>query len=347
MDSQIALILIEDGIASGAIYALLALTMVLVFATTRILLVSQGEFVTFAALSFASFQLGVAPQIVWLLAALAVVVTLWDTVDAVRDNQSRRIPGIVAVNLVVPAVIISVSLWAAPLRLPVLAQAGLSVAIVTALGPLVYRVAFQPVANSSVRTLFVIAIALHFVLQGFGLLFFGADGFRADPLIDASVSFGSMIIKGQALLSLATLVVLTGGLYAFFEYSLLGKALRATAINRVGARIVGIRAPLAGKMAFTLSAFIGGVSGILAIGSTTIYYDSGFLIGLKAVLGAICGAMLSYPLAIAGSIGVGILETFAAFWVSAFTEAVVFSALVPVLLWLSLYSTPTEEGHEL
>jgi branched-chain amino acid transport system permease protein len=347
MDPQIFLILLEDGIASGAIYALLALTMVLVFATTRILFVSQGEFVTFAALSFASFQLGAVPQIIWLLAALAVVTTVWESISAVGEQQVRRIPAIVGIYLVIPAIIVAACLWLAPLKPPVFVQAGLSVAIVTALGPLVYRIAFQPVANASVRTLFVIAIALHFVLQGFGLLFFGAEGYRVEPLIDAGVSLGSLLVKGQAMLILGTLGVLTAALYAFFEYTLLGKALRATAINRIGARIVGIRTPLAGKLAFTLTAFIGAISGVLAVGSTTIYYDSGLLIGLKAVLGAICGAMLSYPIAIVGALGVGILETFGAFWASAFTEAVVFSALIPVLLWLSLYAEPTEEGHEL
>lgn len=89
------------------------------------------------------------------------------------------------------------------------------------------------------------------------------------------------------------------------------------------------------------------MAGILAVGSTTLYYDSGFLIGLKAVLGAVCAAMLSYPIAIVGAIGVGVLETFSAFWVSAYTEAVVFSALIPVLLWLSLNALPSEEGEEL
>jgi branched-chain amino acid transport system permease protein len=287
------------------------------------------------------------PQIVWLLAALAVVTTVWESVAAVGEQQARRIPAIIGIYLVIPAIIVAACLWLAPLKPPVFVQAGLSVAIVTALGPLVYRIAFQPVANASVRTLFVIAIALHFVLQGFGLLFFGAEGYRVEPLIDAGVSIGSLLIKGQAMLILGTLGVLTAALYAFFEYTLLGKALRATAINRVGARIVGIRTPLAGKLAFTLTAFIGAISGVLAVGSTTIYYDSGLLIGLKAVLGAICGAMLSYPIAIVGALGVGILETFGAFWASAFTEAVVFSALIPVLLWLSLYAEPTEEGQEL
>jgi branched-chain amino acid transport system permease protein len=281
------------------------------------------------------------------VAILAGVITGWETVLALRGKKARRIPALLVINLIVPAIVIGLILWLAPLKAPVWAQAALSIAIVTVLGPQLYRVAFQPVAGTSVRTLFVIAIALHFVLQGLGLLFFGADGFRADPLVDVEVSLGSLLIKAQTILSLAALGLLTAALYVFFEFTLLGKALRATAINRVGARIVGIRTPLAGKMAFALSGFIGGVAGILAVSSTTIYYDSGFLIGLKSVLGAICGAMLSYPFAIVGSIGIGVLEAFAAFWASAFTEAVVFSALVPVLLWLSLRGAPAEEGSEL
>lgn len=347
MDLQIFLVLLQDGIANGAIYALLAVTMVLVFATTRILFVAQGEFVTFAALSYASFQIGAVPQVVWLLGILAVAVTGIETVKAAYAGNMRRIPTIVALYLIVPFVLIGLSVWLAPLKVPTMVQAGLSVAIVTALGPLIYRIAFQPVSNASVRMLFVIAIALHFVLQGCGLLFFGAEGFRVDPMIDAGLNIGSLFIKSQVLLIIAMLTVFTTALYAFFEFTTPGKALRATAINRVGARIVGIKPDLAGKLAFLLTAFIGGASGVLIVSSTTIYYDSGLLIGLKAVLGAICGAMLSYPMAIVGSIAVGVLETFSAFWASAFTEAIVFSALIPVLLWLSFRSGPSEEGQEL
>ncbi|MGE0063152.1 MAG: branched-chain amino acid ABC transporter permease [Xanthobacteraceae bacterium] len=347
MDLNIFLVLLEDGIANGAIYALLAVTMVLVFTTTRILFVAQGEFVTFAALTFASFQIGAVPQIVWLLGIFAVAATGVELFNAVSVRNFRRIPAILGLYLAVPFVLIAVSIWLAPLKAPAIVQAAVSVAIVTVLGPLVYRIAFQPVSNASVRLLFVIAIALHFILQGFGLLFFGAEGFRVEPMIDAGFDVGMLHVKGQVVLIIATLAVFTTALYAFFEFTTPGKALRATAINRVGARIVGIKPDLAGKLAFLLTAFIGGVSGVLIVSSTTIYYDSGLLIGLKAVLGAICGAMLSYPMAIIGSIGVGILEGFGAFWASAFTEAIVFSALIPVLLWLSFRAAPTEEGHEL
>ena len=56
MDSSILLALIQDGIVSGAIYALLALALVLVFAVTRTILIPVGEIVSFAALTYANGQ---------------------------------------------------------------------------------------------------------------------------------------------------------------------------------------------------------------------------------------------------------------------------------------------------
>jgi hypothetical protein len=61
MDLQIALLLGQDGITNGAIYALLSLALVLVFAVTRVIFIPQGEFVAFGALTLASFQAGKVP----------------------------------------------------------------------------------------------------------------------------------------------------------------------------------------------------------------------------------------------------------------------------------------------
>ena len=47
------LFLLQDGITNGAIYALLGLALVLVFAVTRVILIPQGEFVTYGALTYA------------------------------------------------------------------------------------------------------------------------------------------------------------------------------------------------------------------------------------------------------------------------------------------------------
>jgi branched-chain amino acid transport system permease protein len=77
----------------------------------------------------------------------------------------------------------------------------------------------------------------------------------------------------------------------------------------------------------------------------TLYYDSGFLIGLKAFVGAIIGGLASYPLSVFGAVAIGILESFASFWSSTLKETIVFSALIPILIWRSLL-TSTHESEE-
>jgi branched-chain amino acid transport system permease protein len=91
---------------------------------------------------------------------------------------------------------------------------------------------------------------------------------------------------------------------------------------------------------------MGSVSGVMVAGLTTIYFDTGFLIVLKAFVAAIFGAMVSYPLAIAGAIAVGLVESFAAFWQSAYKDATVFLLLIPVLLWLSHRAGWSEREEE-
>ena len=347
MTWDIALILAEDGILTGAIYALLALASVLVFATTRIIFVPQGEFVTFGALTLAAFQLGQTPNIVYLVGLLAAIVCVMDGVALVRAGRMHRLPRMLAVNALLPALIIAAAIYFGPRKPAALIQILLTVALIVPLGPFVYRIAFQPVANASVRLLFVIAIAVHFVLQGAGLLFFGPEGFRVDPIIDMQWTFGTMIVSSQALLIVGTGIAFAILLYLLFEYTVLGKALRATAVNRLGARIVGISYPMVGKLCLALAALIGVISGILAGGLTTIYYDSGFIIGLKAFVGAILGNMISYPLAIVGALLVGLIESFGAFYSSAYKEAIVFALLIPALVWLSLRAVPDEEQEDL
>jgi branched-chain amino acid transport system permease protein len=115
----------------------------------------------------------------------------------------------------------------------------------------------------------------------------------------------------------------------------------------VGARLVGILPSTTGAIAFLLASALAGISGILIGPVATLYYDSGFLIGLKAFVGAIIGGLVSYPATAVGAILVGLLESYAAFWNSAFKEVLVFGALIPVLIWQSFMSgTGVEEEIE-
>jgi branched-chain amino acid transport system permease protein len=191
--------------------------------------------------------------------------------------------------------------------------------------------------------LLIVSVAVHLTLVGLGLLFFGAEGSRTSAFSEASFELGDIVVTGQTLWVVGASAVLIVALYFFFERSLWGKALRATAINRVGAQLMGISTTQAGKLSFLLAAAIGALSGILIAPITTVYYDTGFLIGLKGFVGAIVGGLASYPVAAAGAILVGLLESFSSFWASAFKEVIVFTLIIPVLVWRSMTTRHVEE----
>jgi branched-chain amino acid transport system permease protein len=343
MDLQIALLLGQDGITNGAIYALLSLALVLVFTVTRVIFIPQGEFVAYGALTLAAFQVGKTPGTLWLLVGAGVVVALVDITIALRSGVSRRIPSIVGWNLVYPAAAAAIVFLMKPSEFPLLAQIALALALVVPLGPMIYRLAFQPLAEASVLVLLIVSVAVHWALVGLGLLFFGAEGSRTPAFSDASFDLGLVKVNGQTLWVVGASLMLIVVLAAFFGRTIYGKALRATAMNRIGARLMGISTTMAGKLSFLLAAMIGAFSGVLIAPITTIYYDTGFLIGLKGFVGAIVGGLGSYPLAAAGAVLVGLLEAFSSFWASAFKEVIVFTLIIPVLVWRSLTTHHVEE----
>ncbi len=344
MDFSIASILLLDGVTNGAVYALLAMATVLLFAVTRVIFIPQGEFVAFGALTLGMFQAGQVPGTVWLLIAMAIVVAVLDTRDALRRREPigallRHLLGV----LVLPLVVAAISWWIAPSKPPLLVSALLTMLLVTPMGPLVYRLAYQSLADASVLVLLIVSVGVHFALTGLGLLFFGAEGFRTPPFWDTRFSAGPLTISGQTLITFLASAALIVLLWLFFERTLYGKALRATAVNRLGARLMGISTTAAGALSFTMAAFIGALSGLLIGPSTTIFYDSGFLIGLKGFVAAVFAGLTSFPLALAGALGVGLIESFGSFWASAFKEVIVFAAILPVLLWRSVVDKHHEE----
>ena len=344
MDLSIASILALDGLTNGAVYALLALATVLLFAVTRVIFIPQGEFVAFGALTLALFQAGKVPGTVWFLLALAVAAAISDIYFGLRHHHgAARIAKTAARTLALPVAVSLIAIWAAPQRLPLPVQALVTLALVTPFGTLIYRLAYEKLADASVLVLLIVSVGVHFALVGLGLFFFGAEGFRNPAFWDARFAAGPVAFSGQALIIFAASLALIVMLWLFFERTLTGKALRATAVNRVGARLMGISSNNAGRLAFTMAAFIGALSGLLIGPTTTIFYDSGFIIGLKGFVAAVFAGLASYPLALVGALAVGLLESFGSFWASAFKEVIVFSSILPVLLWRSLRDPHPEE----
>ena len=340
MDSQIALMLGQDGVVNGAIYALMALALVLVFSVTRIIFIPQGEFVSFAALSMAALQTGQLPAVIWMLVGLALLTLVVEGWRHLRGLQVDWMPTLVW-TVLFPVLAIGLIFGLRPTSLGW--QALTTLVLITPMGPLLYRLAFRPLADASVLMLLIVSVALHGVMVGLGLFFFGAEGSRTTPVSDARWDLGGLPVTGQSVVVVVATVVLLAVMYLFFERSIVGKALRATAINRVGARLMGIPTELAGDLSFALAAVIGAICGILIAPITTIYYDTGFLIGLKGFVAGIVGGLASYPMAVVGALLVGQLESFASFWASAFKEVLVFSFIIPVLWWFSLRAHHVED----
>src|SRR5919202_1165812 len=245
--------------------------------------------------------------------------------------------------LVLPLIVVGIVWLTMRFNPPMPVRIVLALLLIMPISPLLDRIVFRPIADGTVLLLLTVSVALHFALVGLGLLFFGPEGVRTEPLTSLSVELAGVLISGQTMLIVIAALVFSGLLYLFFDFSLVGKSLRATAVNRTGARLMGIRPARAGTIAYLLGSLMAGVSGILIAPVNTIFYDSGFLLGLKAFVGAIVGGMTSYPGAALGALGVGILESFASFESSTLKDVIVFSLLIPILIWRSLASLHSEE----
>ncbi len=329
MTSHTALYLLITGLTSGAIYALLGLGLVLIYNVTRVINIAQGEFVMLGALTAVGLSGGAAAGGLYLAIAGGVV---WLLMEAFH----RR-----AWYLIIVAPVGGAVLWwfvrtLEPFHLPPLAAAALATVVVAFLGAAIYRIAIQPAANASELTFLIITTGLFLAIEGLGLLFWGPTSFSFPTVRAGELSLGAARISYQSLLVFAATVVLLAVMWLLLERSLLGKALRACAMNRLGARLIGISPERAGLLAFAISAGLCAIAGILIAPITYATYDMGLFLGLKGFVGAVVGGLSGYGGAVAGGLAVGVLEAYAFYGISAYGEAIVFGLIIVILLLRAL-----------
>jgi branched-chain amino acid transport system permease protein len=346
MNLDIFLVLLQDGLTNGAIYALIAISLVLVFAVTRVIFIPQGEFVAYGVLTAAAIERGVFPPTALLLLGLGVAAALRATLAEWRYLTRRAWIVLIGETIVLPLILIAILRLMAGQKQGIVISAVLTLSLITLMGPIIYRLAFHPLENRSTLTLLIAAVGVHLAMVGLGLVIFGAEGARLTAISGQMTTLGAIIVTGQSVVVLATAAILSFLLYLGINHTLIGQALMATAINRLGAKLSGISPSLCGRIAFALAAFIGALSGLLIGPMTTVYYDSGFVIGLKGFVAAIFGGLISFPIAAASAFGIGIIESMASFTASNLKEAIVFLSIIPVLLLRSLMQSRPHEEDE-
>ncbi|HEV2121344.1 MAG TPA: branched-chain amino acid ABC transporter permease [Chloroflexota bacterium] len=343
-DPAIVLTLLFDGLTNGAIYAIMALGIVVLYSVTNVINVAQGEFVMLSALTVASFRAGTVPGTLYIVVAGLLAWSLFNAFAALEERS-----GFKTVLAIVWPLLSAAALF---MLVPLLVRAGLgyplqillAVALTTLLGPICYRLIVQPLPRASVLVFLILAIGLHLALTGLGLAFWGPQPYAIPAFQPGGTSLGPAFISFQALWLLLVSALLMVLLALFFNRTMYGKALRAAAVNRLGARLSGISVVRAGSVSFTLSVFLSAVAGVLITPITKMVYDFGFLLGLKGFVGAIIGGLVNPVLAAAGALFVGVAEQFSAFYISsAYKDVLVFLLIIPVLLLRSLQHQDFEE----
>jgi branched-chain amino acid transport system permease protein len=162
MDITIAGMLAVDGLTNGAIYALLGLATVMVFAVTRVIFIPQGEFVAFGALTLAMFIDHKVPGTVWLLLIMAFAVALQEGIGVLRSGATvKQFLKCTVKPLLIPVITAGFSIWLAPYDLPMWSMVSLSLALVTAMGPLLYRLAYQSLESATPLVLLIVSVGVH------------------------------------------------------------------------------------------------------------------------------------------------------------------------------------------
>ena len=248
---------VAAGIANGAIYACLALALVMIFVSTDHINFAQGEMAMFSA--FLCWQL-----IQW-------GVNFWIALAAVA-------------------------------------------AISFAIGVSIERVILRPLHNAPVLSVVVVFIGLLAIFHSLA----GAIWSHTIKAVDSpfpNVSFpGSAYVGPHQLGMIAVVVLLLIGLFAFFQLTPLGLAMRAAAQNPTSARLAGISVDWMLALGWGLAAAIGAVAGIMV--APVVYLEPNMMasILLYGFAGALVGGISSPGGAVAGGFIVGVLENLVAYF---------------------------------
>ena len=142
MNLAVILWLSQDAIVNGAIYALLALALIVVYAVTRVICIPQGEFISFAALSLAVMQVGRVPGTIYLLVGAGLLIVALDGPRLARERDWSGLRRLILFNIGLPLVVAGLTVWAANSPGLIWLQMLATIGIVTPMGPMVYRLAF-------------------------------------------------------------------------------------------------------------------------------------------------------------------------------------------------------------
>ncbi|GAB4170819.1 MAG: branched-chain amino acid ABC transporter permease [Rhodocyclaceae bacterium] len=229
-----------------------------------------------------------------------------------------------------------VSVFLVKLGLPLWMAAPAAVLTAMLVGLALEKLAIEPARDAGVVALIIITIGASILLQGLAQVMFG-KGQHALPAFsgDEPLHMMGATLLPQSLWVIGVTVAIVGAMWAFFNRTLTGKAMLATAANPLAAQLVGINTRFVLLLSFALAAVLGAVAGIIVAPITLTSYDVGIMLGLKGFVAATLGGLGSFVGAVVGGVLLGITEAMAAGYLSSeYKDAVPFVLIILVLFFL-------------
>jgi branched-chain amino acid transport system permease protein len=210
----------------------------------------------------------------------------------------------------------------------------IAIAVTTCVGLALHRFAIEPARGATPVALIMITIGASVFLRGVSQIVFDKRFHSLPALFGADpIHFGGAAILPQSLAVLAGAAVIVVLLWLFVERTLLGKAVIATAANRLAARLIGVDTRRIVDFSFAVSAAIGAIAGILVTPITLTSYDVGTLLALKGFAAAMLGGIGSPLGAVVGGLLIGMIEALSAGYLSSsYKDAVAFLIILVVLV---------------
>lgn len=221
------------------------------------------------------------------------------------------------------------------LHLPLPFAALMAVMAVALIAILFDVVAIRPLKDASSITLIIITIGASIFLRGIASILWGKEPY-AIPAFSGEdpIPFFGAVIQPQSLWVMGITFLIVLGLRQFFNRTIIGKAMLASAFQPKAARLVGIDTRSMTLISFGLSGFVGAAAGIVIAPISMAQYDIGIMIGLKGFCAAIIGGLGNFWGVVLGGVALGVLESLGAGLISSgYKDAIAFGILLIMLFF--------------
>ena len=223
--------------------------------------------------------------------------------------------------------------WGLPPIISVIA----AMAVCTALGVTIERLAYKPLRKATSLAVLITAIGMSYLLQNIALLVWGANPKSFPSVVklgSVSLMGGQLIISGAAIVTIVACIVIMVALTLFTSKTKMGKAMRVVSEDKGAAELMGINVNFTISITFAIGSALAAIAGVLLCSAyPTLQPTTGSMPGIKAFTAAVFGGIGSIPGAMVGGILLGVIEILGKAYVSTeLGDAFVFAVLIVVLL---------------